>query len=139
MRKGTKHDSGKPDTSLIPVEFIIETAKALTFGKNKYGAHNYRQGIEMSALLAAAERHLLMEKAGVEQDPESGQSHLSHALASLAMYTFMKHHRPEMDDRFKYTESELKQLEEFLYGSGNRPTAREDQKCDNCQCGDTRG
>lgn len=116
MRKGTKHDSGKPDTSLIPVEFILETAKALTFGKQKYGAHNYREGIELSSLLAAAERHLLLEKAGVPQDLESGFSHLAHALASLAMYTFMKHHRPEMNDLFKYTESEIKSLEEFTYG-----------------------
>ena len=116
IRKGTKYDNGKPDLSLVPIEFQIETAKALTFGKIKYGAHNYRKGIEMSSLLAAADRHLKLELAGVKVDAESGLSHLAHALASLAMYAFMKAHRPDMDDRYVYTEAELLKLEEYVYG-----------------------
>jgi hypothetical protein len=38
---------------------------------------------------------------GENVDEESGNLHLYHALASLAMLTFMHYHRPNMDDRYK--------------------------------------
>lgn len=113
---GVKYDSGKVRLDLIPVEFTVGTGKALTFGANKYGQHNFRQGIDYQRLLGAAKRHIEAELAGIEQDRESGLEHWMHAAASLAMYAFMKKNRPQNDDRFKYTEEELKALEEFLYG-----------------------
>lgn len=112
---GSKHDSGKPRMELIPTEFLIETAKALTFGSKKYGDHNFRKGLSYSRLLGAAKRHIELELATVESDLESGESHLAHAAASLAMYAFMKTHKKDLDDRFKYTEEEKKALEEMMY------------------------
>lgn len=113
---GSKADDGKIKIELIPVEFLIETAKALTFGAGKYGPHNFRKGLSASRLLGAAKRHIELELAGVKADSESGHSHLAHAAASLAMYSFMKAHRPELDDRYVYTEEELKKVEEMMYG-----------------------
>lgn len=113
---GVKHDQNKPRTELIPTEFIIEVAKALTFGQAKYGEDNFRQGISYRRLLGAAKRHIELELAGIETDGDSGHSHLAHAGASLAMYAFMKAHRPDLDDRYKYTEEEKKKLEEMMYG-----------------------
>jgi hypothetical protein len=116
-KAGIKHDGGKPRTELIPTEFMIEVAKALTFGANKYGDNNFRNGLSYTRLLGAAKRHIELELAGIEQDSESTHSHLAHAGASLAMYAFMKAHRPDLDDRFKYSEEEKKKLEEMMYGT----------------------
>lgn len=113
---GSKNDSGKPRMELIPAEFTIEVAKALTFGANKYADDNFRKGISYKRLLGAAKRHIEQELAGIETDNESGLSHLAHAGASLAMYSFMKTHRPDLDDRYKYTEEQKKKLEEMMYG-----------------------
>lgn len=113
---GKKNDNGKPRLDLIPAEFLIETAKALTYGGNLYGEYNFRKGIDYSRLLSAAKRHIELELAGLEKDKDSGHSHLGHAAASLAMYAFMKVHRPEFNNLFKYTEEEKKKIEEMMYG-----------------------
>lgn len=113
---GVKHDSGKPKLSLIPVEFIIGLGKALTLGAKKYGHHNFRSGISYTRLLDAAERHMKLEAAGINEDKESKLPHWAHAAASLAMYAFMKKWFPELDDRFKYTDKQKKSLEEEMYG-----------------------
>lgn len=113
---GKKNDNGKPRLDLIPSEFLIEIAKALTYGGNLYGEHNFRNGIDYSRLLSAAKRHIELELAGIESDKDSGHSHLAHAGASLAMYAFMKVHRPEFNNLFKYTEEEKKKIEEMMYG-----------------------
>lgn len=99
-RKGTKHDTGKPDPTLIPREAIIGAASALTFGASKYGRNNFKAGIEYTALAAAAMRHLIAWLDRENLDPESGLSHLDHCLASLCMLKFMEQRRPEMDNRY---------------------------------------
>lgn len=116
IMSGVKHDAGKPQLSLIPIEFTIALGKVLAFGATKYGAHNFRGGITYARLLDAAERHMKLEIAGVEQDKDSGLPHWAHAAASLAMYAFMKKWKPELDDRFTYTDEQKKELEKEMYG-----------------------
>jgi hypothetical protein len=115
MTKGNKLDTGKPRMTLIPVEFMIGLGKALTFGAKKYNDHNFRKGIELTRLLDAAERHLKMELAGIDQDRDSGLPHWAHAAASLAMYAFIKKWHKHMDDRYKYTDEEKESLEKEMY------------------------
>ena len=103
-KKGTKNDSNymeKPPLDLLTLEFEVGTAQALGFGANKYGRHNFREGIEHSRLIAAALRHLKKYNAGIDLDEESGLSHLSHAAASLNMLMWMVGNRPDLDDRYK--------------------------------------
>lgn len=116
---GKKFDGAKPRVDLIPVEFTVGTAKALTFGAGKYGEHNFREGIQFSRLLGAAKRHIDLELAGVEKDKDSGCEHWMNACASLCMYAFMKKHKSEYDDRFKYTKEQLELIEEMMYGDLN--------------------
>jgi hypothetical protein len=101
MSGGIKYDSGKPRISLIPKEALEGTAKALTFGANKYNAHNFKKGIQYSRLVDAAMRHIIAWVNGEDNDPESGLSHIDHALASLSMLKYMEVNKPEMDDRYK--------------------------------------
>jgi len=99
-KRGTKYDAGKPSISLIPKEALWGMAQALTYGANKYGRHNFRDGIQYSRLADACYRHLSAYMDGETIDEESGNNHLYHALASLAMLTYMDANKKEMDDRY---------------------------------------
>jgi len=97
---GMKFDNNKPRISLIPREALEGMAKALTFGSVKYSAHNFKNGLLYSRLADATLRHILAWVDNETNDPESGLSHLDHALASLSMLKYMEVNKPEMDDRY---------------------------------------
>lgn len=82
---GKKHDQSKPDLSLLPREFLDEVSKAFMHGEKKYGRYNYLGGMDWHRLVGAALRHLTAFNDGEDLDPESGNSHLGHAGASIAM------------------------------------------------------
>jgi len=111
---GKKNDTNKPRLGLIPVEFTIAVAKALTFGAKKYGDHNFREGIKYSRLLDSAKRHLELEIAQVGVDKESGLPHYAHAAASLAMYAFMLN-KPELNDLYAYSDEEKELIVRTMY------------------------
>jgi hypothetical protein len=80
-----KNDQTKPDLSLLPLPALEEMAKAFMWGEKKYGRYNYTAGFDSHRLIAACLRHVSQYQNGEDSDPESGASHLGHALASLAM------------------------------------------------------
>lgn len=103
-KKGTKNDNNymeKPPVDLLTYEFKFQTAQALGFGASKYGRHNFKEGIDWSRLIAAADRHLTQFNNGEDLDSESGLSHLAHAAASLNLLMWMVTNRPDLDDRYK--------------------------------------
>jgi len=101
MSKAKKDDTGKPKISLIPKVALWGMAQAFTYGANKYGKWNYKNGMEYTRLADAAYRHLSQFMDGQNIDEESGNNHLFHALASIAMLADMQENHPEMDDRYK--------------------------------------
>lgn len=102
MSTGTKHDTGKPMMGLLSPMWLEGVAKVLTFGANKYGAHNWRGGFNLSRPYSAALRHLNAWNSGEDLDPETGLSHLIHASACLMFCYELLNTKPELDDRFKY-------------------------------------
>jgi len=98
---GTKHDHGKPSIALLPPEAIIEVAKVLTFGANKYTAHNWRKGFAYTRVLSAALRHIFAFLMGEDNDPETGVSHLAHAICDLLFVLNFKLTGDGTDDRYK--------------------------------------
>lgn len=82
---GLKFDQGKPMMSLIDPSFLTGVAQVLTFGANKYGKHNWRNGIHISRLVDAALRHINAFNSGLDLDEESGLEHLYHATCCLMM------------------------------------------------------
>lgn len=82
---GKKFDSGKADLSLNPKIAQEEMAFAFMLGEKKYGRFNFYKGLESHRLISAAMRHLNAWNEGENLDPESGRSHLGHALACIAM------------------------------------------------------
>lgn len=85
MPKALKHDDNKPDLALLPYPALVEMSQAFMYGERKYARHNYRHGFETHRLIGAALRHIYKWENGEDLDPESGVSHLGHALASIAM------------------------------------------------------
>ncbi len=80
-----KNDKQKPDLSILPLSFLTEVAKAMSYGANKYGRDNYKQGMEVTRFLSAALRHIYQYLEGEDIDSESGNLHLGHAAASILM------------------------------------------------------
>ena len=81
---GLKFDSEKPRMDLLPPKAIFEVAKVLGFGAEKYGAENWRLLDNLQGrYTAGALRHIFAHMDGEQLDPESGTSHLAHALCCL--------------------------------------------------------
>jgi len=87
---GSKYDEGKANFSLIPPETLEEIAKVFTFGAKKYGEYNWQHVKPHQRYEAAAMRHIIADKKGEKLDPESGLTHLSHAITSLIMLNELK-------------------------------------------------
>lgn len=88
---GSKHDSGKPLMGAVPPSALLAVARVLTFGAEKYGRDNWRQ-VESAETryLDAALRHINAHQRGEGVDPESGESHLAHAVCSLMFMLELK-------------------------------------------------
>ena len=70
--------------ALVPSTALILQAEAHAVGANKYGPFNWRDTpVEAMTYAHAALRHLHTWIDGEEIDPESGKTHLGHAIASL--------------------------------------------------------
>lgn len=100
-KKGNKFDQDKPRMDLLDHQFLAGVANVLGFGARKYAAHNWRQGINYSRLIASAYRHLGAYNSGEDIDPESGLSHLYH-LGCCIM--FLSATDSKFDDRYKKEE-----------------------------------
>lgn len=98
---GRKDDGEKPDMSLLSSIAIAKVAAVMTFGKKKYSANNWRKGLVYTRLLAAALRHIFAYLGGESKDPETGISHLAHAMCDLMMVLEFEETRPDLDDRYK--------------------------------------
>lgn len=99
---GIKFDQDKPRMDLIDPTAMTELAKVLAFGARKYAAHNWRKGLAKSRLLGAALRHLFAYLGGEDKDPETGLSHVAHAMC-CCMFILGLEHRTDLDDRHKET------------------------------------
>lgn len=81
---GIKYDSAKPKMNLLPPKAVMEVAKVLTFGAEKYDAENWRKLEDLqNRYTAGALRHIFAHMDGEELDPETNLSHLAHAMCCL--------------------------------------------------------
>lgn len=81
---GRKFDGGKPQFGLLPPYALEEIAKVLTVGAEKYEPNNWKRVPDgPRRYFDAAQRHLWAYQKGEELDPETGLSHLAHAMCCL--------------------------------------------------------
>lgn len=93
---GLKYDSGKLRFGLIPPIATTSLAEVLTFGAAKYAPNSWQtvpNGEER--YLDALYRHLEAYRNGELTDPESGLSHLAHAITNVA---FLLHFESQRKD-----------------------------------------
>lgn len=76
----------KPPLSAVPMPVIFEIGTAMLEGACKYARHNYRAvGIRASVYFDALMRHMCAWWEGEDDDPDSGISHVTKALACLVV------------------------------------------------------
>lgn len=88
MTDNPKEAAGRAKTpmSVVPANVLMRLGAALAHGAAKYGRHNWRvAGVNLSTYYDAAFRHLASWWEGENNDPESGESHLAHAIATLVV------------------------------------------------------
>ena len=85
QNEAVKHDDGKPDWSLVPFESLEGMVKVLEFGAQKYAGWNWTTngGFPYMRVMRSCLRHLFAWSRGEDIDPESGLSHIHHAMCNL--------------------------------------------------------
>ena len=78
-----KADQGKSRWDLLPFRATEQIVKVVTFGATKYGPDNWRNNPQHERFVSATFRHLYSWITGEKNDPESGLSHLAHAMCNL--------------------------------------------------------
>ncbi len=90
----------KVSPSRVSQRVIMEMSLGMLEGDRKYGGHNYRvAGVLASVYVDATMRHLMQWWEGENKDPDSGLSHISKALSSLAVLCDAIHSGKLNDDR----------------------------------------
>lgn len=102
--QGTKFDATKPRLDLVDFEAVEGLAKVLTFGAQKYAAHNWRGGLAYGRIISSLLRHLSAIQRGEDVDPESGLPHIDHVGCNWMFLSYFMKHRPDLDDRWKAKE-----------------------------------
>ena len=81
---GVKYDGDKLRYDLVQWGAIDDLVKVLGMGAKKYSDDNWKQVEDAERrYMAAVYRHLSAYNQGEKVDPESGLSHLAHAMTSL--------------------------------------------------------
>ena len=112
MPEGIKYDGEKPRMHLLPPKAIIEVAKVLTFGANKYDEENWKKLENLqSRYTSGALRHIFAHMDGEDLDSESNVSHLAHAICCLLFKLEI-----ELEDA-KNKEEESRELNEQKYST----------------------
>jgi hypothetical protein len=115
--KGIKYDAEKPDFSLMPPISLTAFAQVLTYGKKKYAAHNWRNGLDQARLISSAMRHLTAYLGGQTNDPESGLPHMAHVMCNAAFALELHDSVDCIDTRHLYSAEGLESLTRRLEDS----------------------
>jgi hypothetical protein len=107
---GKKYDNGKPKMHLLPPKALLEVARVVTFGEDKYGEENWRDVADAQKRYASASlRHSFSHLDGEELDQETNYSHLAHAICCLMF-------KLELELESKSEEGKEKELRELIEG-----------------------
>ena len=97
--QGVKFDKEKPRVDLLPGDALLEIAKVLGHGAEKYDDRNWELGMDWHRPFGALLRHLWAWWGGEELDKESGLPHLSHAGCNILFLIAYSLRNKGLDDR----------------------------------------
>ncbi len=81
---GVKYDNDKPRWSLVPFKAFTEVVDVLTYGAKKYAPDNWKKVPDARRrYIDAGFRHFTAYASGEKLDPETGKSHLAHAMCCM--------------------------------------------------------
>lgn len=84
LAQRNKHDKGKPRLELLPITALLKAAEVFAHGAKKYHKWSWKEVDNWSwRYYASVLRHLFAWRGGERIDPDSGLSHLAHALTNL--------------------------------------------------------
>jgi hypothetical protein len=90
----------KAPMSGLPAPVLMECGLVKLHGDLKYGAYNWREvGVKGSEYYNAVWRHLTAWYEGQDLDPDSGEHHIAHAIAGLAVLRDSQMFGNWVDDR----------------------------------------
>ncbi len=101
-KKPWHFDEGKPQFELIPQWGLLELARVATYGRTKYGKHNYQDYANNWHWLeptGSILRHVFAFLRGEWLDTESGLPHLAHAAFNALMIVDLFAFNKGIDDR----------------------------------------
>lgn len=77
----------KPPLELVPLTALAYIAAGMQEGARKYGSASWRDvpSVDLNQYVGATMRHLMAYADGEDIDPDSGNHHIAHAIASLAI------------------------------------------------------
>lgn len=75
---GKRFNSGKPQLSYLPLDYLTDCANVLQFGAEKYSRNGFRTGFKETSILDSMLRHIAALQRGEIIDPESGLPHIGH-------------------------------------------------------------
>lgn len=99
LTQGLKFDQEKVPLELISAEAIMQLGAVLQFGAKKYAPWNWSRGITYTRVLGAALRHIFAYLSGESKDPETGLSHIAHAMCCCMFVLHYEKYRKEFDNR----------------------------------------
>lgn len=103
--KAKTDDEGKPAIAHLPYAALEGMAKVQAYGAKKYGDfYNYRKGMEACRNLSCALRHIYKWIGGENNDEESGESHLFHAMVRISFVVQNEKDGTMIDDRYSKEE-----------------------------------
>ena len=96
-----KNDTGKLEWSLLPIEPVEGAVRVLMLGSKKYTPDNWQKCNSYKRYYEALVRHITSFWKGEDLDPETKESHLSHAMCCLLFLEWLRTNKPDSDDRSK--------------------------------------
>tara|TARA_R110000772_G_scaffold54130_1_gene123543 strand:- start:61079 stop:61399 length:321 start_codon:yes stop_codon:yes gene_type:complete len=103
MEEGRRDNEGKIKWSLISWRALEPLVRVLSFGANKYSAHNWKKGLKYTEICESLQRHMNAFIDGEDNDPESKLTHVGHILCNAMFLSYMYLFRKDMDDRYNDT------------------------------------
>jgi len=94
-----RYNTGKLDWSLVDFEALQPMVRVLMKGAEKYSPDNWKRGLPMKDMFSSLMRHMVAFMSGQDNDAETGESHLGHALCNLMFMSWMLANKPEFDNR----------------------------------------
>ena len=82
IEQATRHNSGKPQYSLIDLHMLEPCVRVLEFGAQKYDKYNYKKGFPQQQVIDSLLRHIADLIAGKEVDDESNLAIIGHIQAN---------------------------------------------------------